>query len=61
MTTTHVIAFLTRSPASRVLGSWRKRVRQRRELLELSDAMLKDIGISRFDAWRGACKPFWEP
>ena len=61
MTTTHVITFLTRSPASQVLGSWRKRTRQRRELLELSDALLKDIGISRRDAWHEAHKPFWKP
>jgi len=33
---------------------------QRRELLGLSDAMLKDIGISRADAQREANRPFWD-
>jgi uncharacterized protein YjiS (DUF1127 family) len=35
------------------------RTRQRRELLSLSDAMMKDIGISRSDAEREAGKAFW--
>lgn len=33
--------------------------RQRRALLSLDDAMLKDIGISRVDALREGRKPFW--
>ena len=40
--------------------SWRERVRQRRALASLPDHMLKDIGISRVDAWREAEKPFWQ-
>jgi uncharacterized protein YjiS (DUF1127 family) len=35
--------------------------RQRRQLLMLSDAALKDIGISRADAEREAAQPFWRP
>ena len=33
--------------------------RQRRELLALDDRMLKDIGLSRADAFREGSKPFW--
>jgi uncharacterized protein YjiS (DUF1127 family) len=39
--------------------AWIERYRQRRALLELSDHMLKDIGISRVEAWREGRKPFW--
>jgi uncharacterized protein YjiS (DUF1127 family) len=38
---------------------WHQRARQRRQLLELSDQMLRDIGISRADAIGEADKPFW--
>ena len=38
---------------------WHQRARQRRQLLELSDQMLRDIGISRADAIGEAEKPFW--
>ena len=40
--------------------SWRERACQRRALASLPDHMLKDIGISRVDAWREAEKPFWQ-
>ena len=33
--------------------------RQRRALLAVDDAMLKDIGISRVDALQEGRKPFW--
>lgn len=63
---------VTRSAPSRSLSSialrlvetvevWAERRRQRRALLELSEHMLKDIGISRVDALREAGKPFWLP
>ncbi len=39
---------------------WRERARQRRALRELSDALLKDIGVSRADAMREAGKAFWK-
>lgn len=41
--------------------SWREIRRQRRALLSLSDSMLKDIGISRADAFHEGNKPFWHP
>lgn len=50
-----------RQPAWALVGVWLERRRQRRALLELSDHLLKDIGISRVDAWQEARKPFWRP
>lgn len=38
---------------------WLQRRRQRRALMELSDHMLKDIGINRSDALLEGRKPFW--
>jgi uncharacterized protein YjiS (DUF1127 family) len=37
-----------------------QRHRQRRELLDLDDRMLRDIGVSRDDARLEAQKRFWE-
>ena len=39
--------------------AWYDRARERRALMELSDHMLRDIGISRADARREAARPFW--
>ena len=39
--------------------AWFERVRQRRQLGELSDHMLKDIGLSRADVESEIAKPFW--
>lgn len=36
-----------------------ERRRSRLALMELSDSQLKDIGISRSDAFREASRPFW--
>lgn len=41
------------------LDEWVDRRRQRRALLGLNDDLLKDIGVSRADAFREATKPFW--
>ena len=41
------------------LDLWIERHRQRYALLELNDALLKDIGLSRLDAVREGDKPFW--
>ncbi len=42
----------------RVWG-WHERSRQRRALGALTDAQLKDIGLSRAEASRESGKPFW--
>ena len=41
------------------LSLWQSRRRARRQLAELSDQMLQDIGISRTDVEREYGKPFW--
>ena len=41
--------------------TWFDRARQRRQLCELSDHMLRDIGLTRADAWAEYAKPFWRP
>jgi len=41
------------------VATWMERNRQRHTLANLPDYMLKDIGVSRVDAWREAKKPFW--
>lgn len=43
----------------RTLECWQVRVDQRRHLLELDERLLRDIGLSRYDALREAAKPFW--
>jgi uncharacterized protein YjiS (DUF1127 family) len=43
-----------------MIGTWRARVRQRRQLAVLDDALLKDIGLTRCDAEWEAAKPFWK-
>jgi uncharacterized protein YjiS (DUF1127 family) len=59
-------------PAERVAGdrlveayeqvlSWLERVHQRRQLAQLSDHMLKDIGLTRVDVEAELSKPFWRP
>ena len=48
-----LIGLLTRLPV------WEERARQRRQLLRLDDHLLKDMGMSRADAYREAHKPFW--
>ena len=47
-----------------VLGSlprWQERAQERRHLMALDDRLLKDIGVSRLDAWQEFNKPFWRP
>lgn len=41
------------------LLAWHDRARQRRGLLQLSDHMLRDVGLSRAEARCEAAKPFW--
>jgi len=43
----------------RRIAEWQQRSRSRQELHYLSDATLRDIGLTRCDAHRETCKPFW--
>lgn len=40
-------------------AEWRRRARSRNELINLSDADLRDIGLSRCSTEIEASKPFW--
>jgi uncharacterized protein YjiS (DUF1127 family) len=51
-------SFLRSVPA--VIRTWAARSRARRELGELEDHVLADIGISRAEAWLEARKWFWQ-
>ncbi|MBD1550046.1 DUF1127 domain-containing protein [Pseudomonas typographi] len=42
------------------LGVYIHRWRTRQQLLALDLAQLKDLGLSRADAQREGCKPFWK-
>jgi uncharacterized protein YjiS (DUF1127 family) len=42
-----------------LIGEWRRRSRGRRELAAMGDRALQDIGVTRYDAYREAHKPFW--
>jgi uncharacterized protein YjiS (DUF1127 family) len=53
-----VFATMVTRAADRIL-SWMERARQRRRLDSLSDHMLKDMGLSRFDTDQEAGKRFW--
>lgn len=39
---------------------WRERSRSRRALAAFGDHQLRDIGLSRADAWRESSKCFWQ-
>jgi uncharacterized protein YjiS (DUF1127 family) len=45
--------------AATTLALWAERERSRRELEELSDYTLRDVGLTRADVWREASKPWW--
>ncbi len=45
--------------AIRTLSVWVQRYRERKQLLELSDEILADIGMTRADAYKELDKPFW--
>ena len=47
------------SQVTQGLAEWRRRARSRSELMNLSDADLRDIGITRCSAAFEAAKPFW--
>jgi uncharacterized protein YjiS (DUF1127 family) len=42
-----------------LLRIWRRRLRERRALAAMDDRGLRDIGLSRYDAYYEAGKPFW--
>jgi len=43
-----------------MIARWIERRRSRIALLEMNDAQLKDIGISRADAYQEGIRPFWD-
>jgi uncharacterized protein YjiS (DUF1127 family) len=43
------------------LSTWRRDERSRRELMNLSDRILRDIGLSRGDAKPELSEPMWLP
>jgi uncharacterized protein YjiS (DUF1127 family) len=40
-------------------GTWRRRMCSRQALVNMSDRSLRDVGLTRYDAWYEARKPFW--
>src|SRR6516165_10123392 len=44
-----------------LVGTWRRRVGGRRELALMSDRSLRDIGLTRYDAFQEIRRPFWRP
>jgi uncharacterized protein YjiS (DUF1127 family) len=45
--------------AVETVAAWHELAGQRRDLMALSDQMLRDIGITRAEAQRESTKPFW--
>ena len=43
-----------------LLRFWQSRARARRQLRSMSDHLLKDIGVSRYDAETEGRKRFWQ-
>ena len=52
------LAAIGRSVAA-LPAAWQRRARSRRELEELSESALHDIGLTRADVVRETSKPFW--
>jgi uncharacterized protein YjiS (DUF1127 family) len=42
-----------------MLREWHRRRRGRAQLATLDDRLLRDIGLTRADAWLEINKPFW--
>ena len=42
-----------------LIGTWRRRLRDRRELALMSDRSLRDLGLTRSDTLHEIRKPFW--
>ncbi|MFZ1151368.1 MAG: DUF1127 domain-containing protein [Xanthobacteraceae bacterium] len=47
------------SQVKRYFAEWRLRAASRSELINLNDRLLRDIGVSRYEAVSEASKPFW--
>ena len=45
--------------AAQTLYTWQVRSRTRRQLMELDHRLLRDMGLSRYDALFEGRKPFW--
>ena len=43
-----------------MISVWQARARQRRQLAQLEDHRLKDLGLTREEAMAQAAKPFWK-
>jgi uncharacterized protein YjiS (DUF1127 family) len=43
----------------RLVGTWRRRIRERQAFASLDYRELRDIGLSRWDVEREVAKPFW--
>ncbi|MCY1398882.1 hypothetical protein D9M71_139250 [compost metagenome] len=39
---------------------WEQLYRERRALMRLNDAQLRDIGLSRVDVFKESVRPFWD-
>jgi len=44
---------------ARLLAIWAERVRVRRQLVQLDERQLRDIGVSPIEVRREIIKPFW--
>jgi uncharacterized protein YjiS (DUF1127 family) len=59
---TSAFARKLQATSSSILGIWIARSRQRKalgDLAVLNDYLLRDIGVTREEAFREAAKPFW--
>ncbi len=45
----------------RELRCWQQRARTRRQLAQLDERLLQDIGLRAIDARQEYLKPFWKP
>lgn len=43
-----------------LMSIWNERARQRRELMEIPEYLLRDMGITAEDVYREIRKPFWQ-
>jgi uncharacterized protein YjiS (DUF1127 family) len=50
---------LSLSHVKQGFANWSRRARSRKELMNLSDRCLDDIGIARHSSGPKSCKPFW--